>query len=243
MAHSDAGVKNTRRRACAQKSCHNCTALTSACLLSLKGSVASFWLCADDFRSSPAKNSLKEEARQPQSAKRPRAFAESAGAALAEGQGWNLTLPRHRLRRRPAAFVPTPKCDTVSYFSASAIAPTRTWPARPGHFRELRAFDLSVFSRAAGVFEVTTGGPSRRRYRPSRRTASQRGSTAATFRRNHFPHAMKPAGNEDLARYTRSNNGVRSCWPPSSMRYIAKSFGPLFPVRGSSAPDLGKPGT
>ena len=26
-------------------------ALTSACLLSLKGSVASFWLCADDFRS------------------------------------------------------------------------------------------------------------------------------------------------------------------------------------------------
>jgi hypothetical protein len=59
MAHNDAGVKNTRRRACAQKSCHNCTALTSACLLSLKGSVASFWLCADDFRSSPTRRQFQ----------------------------------------------------------------------------------------------------------------------------------------------------------------------------------------
>jgi len=34
-------------------------ALTSACLLSLKGSVASFWLCADDFRSSPTRRQIQ----------------------------------------------------------------------------------------------------------------------------------------------------------------------------------------
>jgi hypothetical protein len=34
-------------------------ALTSACLLSLKGSVASFWLCADDFRSSPTRRQMQ----------------------------------------------------------------------------------------------------------------------------------------------------------------------------------------
>jgi hypothetical protein len=51
--------EGTHRRACAQKSCHNCTALTSACLLSLKGSVASYWLCADDFRSSPTRSQFQ----------------------------------------------------------------------------------------------------------------------------------------------------------------------------------------
>ena len=34
-------------------------ALTSACLLSLKGSVASLWLCADDFRSSPTRRHFR----------------------------------------------------------------------------------------------------------------------------------------------------------------------------------------
>ena len=34
-------------------------ALTSACLLSFKGSVASFWLCADDFRSSPTRREIQ----------------------------------------------------------------------------------------------------------------------------------------------------------------------------------------
>ena len=34
-------------------------ALTSACLLSLKGFVASFGLCADDFRSSPTRRQIQ----------------------------------------------------------------------------------------------------------------------------------------------------------------------------------------
>jgi hypothetical protein len=60
LAHSDAGVKKIPVDAHARKkSCHNCTALTSACLLSLKGSVASFWLCADDFRSSPTRRQFQ----------------------------------------------------------------------------------------------------------------------------------------------------------------------------------------
>jgi hypothetical protein len=55
LAHSDAGVKkypSTRMRA--KELPQLCRAYISL-LLSLKGSVASYWLCADDFRSFPTR--------------------------------------------------------------------------------------------------------------------------------------------------------------------------------------------
>ena len=58
LAHSDAGVKkypSTRMRA--KELPRYRTYVT--CLLSLKGSVASYWLCADDFRSSPTRRQFQ----------------------------------------------------------------------------------------------------------------------------------------------------------------------------------------
>jgi len=54
--------------------------------------------------------------------------------------------------------------------------------------------------------------------------------------RNHFPNATKLSWNGALAWCTRSNNGVRSCWPSSSTRSIAKCLGPPCPECASSPP-------
>jgi len=56
MAHSDAGVKKYPSTHARKRAATINRAYISLPAVSLKGSVASFWLCADDFRSSRQDN-------------------------------------------------------------------------------------------------------------------------------------------------------------------------------------------